>query len=154
MIASVSKSSTLIACTDECLSRRVEGKALGFEVEVTTLADVSRVSVPQSSQRISVSASAAPIDLGRRFPQASQKRSEPIATMMEAGLQYRDQFEHEKLELAAILVEKVFCVVLLTKKCSARLALVSLSGLTVFSIRPLQVVSFCARLEFEGLDWP
>lgn len=84
MIASVSKSSTLIACTDECLSLRVEGKALGFDVEVTTLADVSGVSVPQSSQRISVSASAAPIDLGRRFPQASQKRSEPIATMMEA----------------------------------------------------------------------
>lgn len=87
MIASVSRSSTLIACTDECLSRRAEGKALGFDLDVTTLAEVSGVCVPQSSQRIKVFRSVAPVDLGRRFPQALQKRSEPIATILEAEAQ-------------------------------------------------------------------
>lgn len=82
MMASVSRSSTLIVCTDEYLSRRAEGNALGFDVEVTTLADVSGVCVPQSSQRISVSASATPVDRGKRLPQASQKRREPIATII------------------------------------------------------------------------
>ena len=82
MMASVSMSSKLIACTEECLSRRAEGKALGFDLEVTTLAEVSGVCVPQSSHRTSVFASEAPSDLGKRLPQASQKRREPIATMM------------------------------------------------------------------------
>jgi hypothetical protein len=93
MIASVSRYSTLIACTEECLSLRVEGNALGFDLDVTTLAEVSGVSVPQSSQRISVWASAADMDLGRRLPQASQNNSEPIATMMKAVSRRQCQFE-------------------------------------------------------------
>lgn len=152
MTASVSKSSTLIACTDECLSRRVEGKALGFDVEVTTFAEVSGVSVPQSSQRTSVSAFVAPMDLGRRFPQASQKRSEPIATIMEAGAESQGQFKSKVPEMAGIVEKKdklfKFRSVLLTKKSNGKSASVSLSAMTCL----LDSASFKVDLCLPGWD--
>lgn len=153
MIASVSKSSTLIACTDECLSLRVEGKALGFDLDVTTLAEVSGVSVPQSSQRISVWASAAEIDLGRRFPQASQNNSEPIATIMKVVSQRQCQFED-----GAVCNQPMM---FLGKSCSARFWLtkksVSACGfirsstclLSRFGVLICSIMIF-ARLEMQG----
>ena len=43
MMASVLSSSALRVWIAECLERRTEGKALGFDFEVTSLAEVSAI---------------------------------------------------------------------------------------------------------------
>ena len=42
MIASVFSSSAFKVWTAECFERRTDGNALGFDLEVTSLAEVSR----------------------------------------------------------------------------------------------------------------
>ena len=80
MIASVLRSSASSCCTAEFFCRRTEGNALGFDLETTVLEEVSFVEAPQSSQ--GMIDPAGPSVLGSRFPQASQKSIDQMATIM------------------------------------------------------------------------
>lgn len=82
MTASTCKSSALMFCTSECFDLSAEGNALGLEIEVMTLDEVSLVYWKQSSH-LTISFWFWPGTIrGKREPQESQKRRLAIATIV------------------------------------------------------------------------
>jgi len=73
-------SSSVRVCTVDLFALRAEGKALGFDLVVMDLDEVSLFSVPQTSQ-VKMASVLPKVLLSRRFPQAVQNTSEPIAAI-------------------------------------------------------------------------